>query len=127
MSGHEMPMFMGLQFNTGKLTERVHEQTNILLDIAQAAIKRTSYKMYDQTVRSDAQHAATYVRLIDGSWAQFDPNYAATFNIHNEKTVALFDSVHEQLEALSPYAPGVEVATMTNDNIHPTSAVFQDV
>lgn len=127
MSGHEMPMFMGLQFNT-RLTERVHEQTNILLpDIAQAAIKRTSYKMYDQTVRSDAQHAATYVRLIDGSWAQFDPNYAATFNIHNEKTVALFDSVHEQLEALSPYAPGVEVATMTNDNIHPTSAVFQDV
>ncbi len=127
MGGHELPVYVGRIF-TSSLTKSAHEKAGVLLpDPAQEAILRTSQKMKETDTREDAQHAATYAKLMDGSWVQFDPNFVGTMRLRSKGYLEVLSQIHTELEEMSPLAPGTEVVAIASDTLHPTADIMYDV
>lgn len=127
MSGDEMTVFTGYQF-TSSIAVKAKAQLGISLpEPSEDAVTRTAKKMRDQMTRNDAQHAAVYAKLIDGSWTQFDPNYLATLHLSGEPVTEFLSQSYDDLENIAPYAPGVELASPTIDRLSPVSMTLEDL
>jgi len=67
----------------------------------------------------EAQHAAVYAKLSDGTWMQFDPNYYSTTDINPDfKNVnETLSDIHTQLRSLQEVAPGTEISTVLTSQV----------
>lgn len=64
---------------------------------------------FETNMAQDAgYHAANYLKMIDGSWYQFDPNFKATLPINTSPTSSRLDVAYEEISSLQDIAPGIE-------------------
>lgn len=110
-----------IQYDIGETLREVPElcqENNIPL---QTPISQSIEELCTQVVRHlgrpDGNHVATYTRLVDGTWAQFDSNFGVSLQISNTETIATLDECLTGLAELHPVAPGLEVsATLSGAN-----------
>ncbi len=79
-------------------------------DPVQSAIDAIEVRFSDRLTRNDAHHAAVYVRLLDGSWLQMDPNYHATVHIDRDVINNKLDLDFNILSELRSISPGLQLA-----------------
>lgn len=100
---------------TGYLIEKLPKTLEKLGVSLPDAAHQSAIKVYDQVTayehRPDAHHVALYVRLVDGTWAQFDSNYRATTHLRYEPTVEDLNMCWQKLKALAPIAPNIEISS----------------
>lgn len=58
-------------------------------------------------------HAVALTRLLDGRWAQIDPNFRATQVVDDELYAQRITTVYEELEEFAPVAPLLELTART--------------
>lgn len=78
---------------------------------------RTQVSNYEQ--RLEAHHSAVYIKLVDGTWAQFDSNYHSTIQIEpvDDDTLDLEHS-WDLLSSMSAIAPNLEMLTPLDKSSH---------
>lgn len=62
--------------------------------------------------KDDAQHVATYTQLIDGQWAQIDPNYDATYIIKETVSGESLTKSAQSLNDFKAVAPNLELSAV---------------
>lgn len=85
-------------------------ETNHIHDapLVKESLQRMSSALEKHLNRRSARHAAVYVKLGDGCWVQFDPNFHATTATSFEKSDRALTNTLVQLNATKEIAPGLE-------------------
>lgn len=125
-SGSEKTIGAGI-FLAMKTLSSFEERYNIkFADPALAAIKNVAKRLITTHKREDAQHSAIYVQLIDGNWAQFDPNYLATFAVQEESANEQLTKTDQILNEFEDIAPGLEISTMLLGSM-PAAEILENI
>lgn len=81
------------------------------------ALRERGYGSYQDMIDSDSgYHAVALTRLIDGRWAQVDPNFRSTQVVDDTRYNERMTTVYDQLEEFAPVAPLLELTTATSMN-----------
>jgi len=111
-SGNEKTVSSGI-FLTSMMLETYEKKYDIhFSDPAKTAINKLLGNLISTYKREDAQHAATYVQLLDGRWGQFDPNYEATLLVEEKDSNKELSKTYSLLKEFETTAPGLEITTM---------------
>lgn len=118
-SGSEKSIGAGIVL-TGKIHDEYLDKFGVELgDPSKLAIRTILKRLIDSYKREDAQHAATLIKMADGRWAQFDPNYLATFLIEEKSSNEQLDKTYAMLDDMRDIAPGLEVTNLLPGDMPP--------
>jgi len=67
--------------------------------------------------RNESHHAAVYVGLLDGTWAQFDSNFASTVPIRHKDSNEELTKCYKTITEMKAYAPGTEITHQIMGNM----------